>query len=77
MSESGVIPPPGDRQPGVQILGHAEDIDGLRLYVGVHHDRVCLEGTGMHGVHLCFAKDAREQFMRLWCEAERQAEAGS
>lgn len=82
MSESGVIPPPEERQPGrAVVVGHIEDVDGVPVVFSVNHDgtvRLAVSVWGSDEDDYTTAdldKKAREQFMRLWCEAERQAEA--
>lgn len=77
MSEAGVIPRPEERGPGEALrLPHSEigrlGPESCPLVVGVDGDRVTI-GAPIGGWALGPAD--REEFMRLWCEAERQAEA--
>ena len=74
MTEAGVIPHHGPREVGCG-QGTTEKFDGRRkvLRVGVVEGRVML-AISMEVIYL--DADQREEFMRLWCEAERQAEGG-
>jgi hypothetical protein len=58
-------------EPAVRDIGRLEDIDGARIYIGADCDAVTIRGP--RAIRLAAAK--RGEFMRLWMEAERAAEA--
>ena len=73
MSDSGVISRPGERLPPVREIGRVFDSNGMDLVVGVDFGRVTIGHDQMEAFEL--GADAREEFSRLYFEAERQAEA--
>ena len=55
----------------VRDIGTVRDIHGYVIRVGVDHDTVTIGGAA----YVMLAARAREDFQRLFMEAERQAEA--
>ena len=75
MSAGGVIPEPAARQPhGLRRVGQMEDVDGDLIDLTVIPGGI-VRITVTDGSFADLDKDCRDEFMRLWCEAERQAEA--
>ena len=58
-------------------VGRTEDVDGVPVIFSLNHDgtvRVAIKVFGSYKYGIAdLDKEAREQFMRLWCETERQA----
>jgi hypothetical protein len=57
--------------PCARLIGSVTDMDGGPVHIGVDADCV----TIANAEDACFTRAMREEFTRLWCEAERAAEA--
>lgn len=71
MSESGVTPPPEDR--AIREIGRMLSRYGLPIEIGINKGDVSIR-VGRDACIL-LGRMEREQFSRLYFEAERQAEA--
>jgi hypothetical protein len=80
MTAGGVIPAPEEREPHVREIGRMEDIDGAPIVFSINLDgtlRIQISDVFLRpaaDVAADLDHDAREQFQRLFMEAERQAE---
>jgi hypothetical protein len=63
-------------KPQIRPLGAIEGENGETLHVGVEGGKVAIYfGAWMSADGVVLDVEARDQFARLWMEAERQAEA--